>query len=447
MTTAAQALLDHAVRQSPGYEAEVFVSDTQSLAQEWSEGRPENRFFTRGGGAGIRLIQGGRVGFSYTNRTDDHAVTACIGDAVDAARFAAPDAHRALPEPLDAPAAPLDLVDPDLLNVDAFDQRSAFLETLEDRVRARDARLKKILRASYRESRHRESLASSRGVAGTTEGTVASFSLACVAEAHGETQVGYGFGAARHAEDLPLDAIVDRAVAHTLALLGGRTLPSGRYDLVLDPLVASEMLELFARVLSGEAVIKGRSFLAGKVGEAIGSERVTLIDDGRMPRGVASSLWDGEGQPTKRQVLMERGVLKGFLHDTYTARRMQAAAGGSAGRGSYKSLPGPEASNFYLEPGSTPPEALVAGVDDGIYVRGLLGLHTVDTVSGDYSLGLTGQRIEKGRLTHGVRGVTLAGTMLEFLNAVADVGSDLIWFGSVGAPTLRVHSISIGGTS
>jgi len=204
------------------------------------------------------------------------------------------------------------------------------------------------------------------------------------------------------------------------------------------------MLGLFANALRGDQVLKGKSFLAGHKGRPIGSRGVTIIDDGVLPRGLASSPFDADGAPRRRTVVVRDGVLEQFLYDAYTARKAGAQSTGNAGRG-YKGVPEPDPSNFYLRPGTAAPDSLLAETASGIYVRNVMGLHTVDTISGDFSLGIMGERIEHGRRTHGVRGVTVAGNLLELLQNVESIGSDLTFFGSIGSPTLRIKNISVGG--
>ncbi len=441
-----QRILQAAARQAAGAQHEVYLFDSESRTSEWSEGKPENEFVKKSHGAGLRIIDQGRTGFSYTNRMDEPAISDMVENALAGAVSTAADPFREVPTSPMIQGNDLDLVDA-TLSSEGFSGRAKFLKDLEADVKRRDPRFTKILRSSYREGLHREAIVNSRGVTREGEGTSVSFSLAAVAVEGSETQVGYGFQAVRHHSDLKPAWVVDRAVEHTLSLFGGRQLPSGRYHLVLDPQVSAEMLELFATVLRADQVLKGRSFLAGKVGQPIGASTLTIVDDARLRRGLASGLFDGEGLPTQRTVLVEKGTLKGFLQDSYTAKKSGAKPTGSAGRGSYKSLPDPQASNFFLEPGHATPEMILKEVGSGIYVRSLLGLHTVDTVSGEYSLGVMGQRIEKGKLTHGVRGVTIAGSMLELLNHVAAVGSDLVWSGSIGAPTLWIKDVSVGGNS
>lgn len=433
-------------RRSSKVQSEAFLVESEHRTIEWSEGRPENQVAARGHGVGLRVIEEGRLGFSYSNRLDSEGVSGLVEFALQGARVTPPDPHQVLPsKPVQPLMSALDLEDP-VIRPDSAIDRAHFLETIEAEVKRRDPRLTKVLRASYREGRGNTAIVSSQGIAHSYEGTQASVSLACVAVEGAETQVGYAFQAARHVSDLNVPWVIDQAVDGTLCLLGGKLVPSGRYDLAFDPLVGAEMIELLATALRGDQVQKGRSFLASQLGKSIGANHVTIIDDGCLRRGLGSSPVDAEGLPTQTTVVVDQGVLKGFLYDSVTARKSKTQSTGNAGRASYKGLPEPDASNFYLKPGSLTQNAILSQVSSGIFVRQVMGLHTVDTVSGDFSLGIMGQRIENGKRTHGVRGVTIAGNFLELLKNVEAVGSDLVFSGSVGASTLWIRGISVGGS-
>ncbi len=429
----------------PGAQAEAFVTEQESRSSDWSEGLPENQDIKRSQGVGVRMIIDRRLGFAHSNLLNDSALEAMVERAAAGARFTTQDEWLKVPaEVADRKITDLELVDPALTET-SWPERSAFLDSIEKTVRQRDRRLSKVLRATYREGCVTAGVQNSRGVSQYYDGTHVSFSVACVALDGGETQIGYGFQAARHFADLKRSWVIDKAVENTLALLGGRQVVSGRYDLVLDPLVAAEMLELFAVALRADQVQKGKSFLGQKQDQRVASDAIELVDDGGLLRGLGSAPVDTEGTPTQRTLLIKNGILRSFLYDSYTADKSGQKSTGNAGRGSYKGLPEPEASNFFLAPGAKSPEALLAGVDTGLYVRNVMGLHTVDTISGDYSLGISGQRIEQGRLTHAVRGVTIAGNLLDLFQNIAAVGSDLTFTGSVGSPTLHIAGVSVGG--
>ena len=438
-------LIRQSQKKVPAAQSEAFLVESEKRACEWSEGHLEHTTIAQSQGLGFRLIHEGRLGFSHTNRRELAEWNVVVDRALAASRSTAVDPFLDLP----GPAAPssektLDLWDK-TLDIAAWPARTQFLESLEAEVKKRDPRIAKVLQGSYSESLSSFAVVNSKGVEAVSTGTQVSVSIACVAVEGAETQLGYAFQAARHYADLNPTQVIDRAVAHTVSLLGGKRIPSGRYDLVLDPLVAAEMLELFASALRADFVLKGKSFLASKMGQAIGSKSLTLVDDGRRKRGLGTSAYDAEGCPTQTTVLVEKGTLKNFLYDSYAARKAKHASTGNAGRGSYKGVPEPEPSNFYLEPGTLAPEALLGKVKSGIYIRNVMGLHTVDTISGDFSLGLMGQRIENGVLTHGVRGVTMAGNLLDLLKNVEALGSDLFFFGSIGSPTVWIRDISVGG--
>lgn len=439
-------VLDAVRKRTPTIQSEAYVLSSESRTLDWSEGRPENTAACLSRGIGLRVIDKGRLGFGSTNRTDPDSLSWLCDSAVAAAASTKADPFLELPKPgLEVSEAGLELADSSLAS-GSFEARSAFLSTLEAEVKKCDKRLAKVLRASYEEGRYESAVMNSYGVCALSAGTRVSFSLACVAIEGTETQVGYGFQVVRHYADLQREWVLEKTVENTLALLGGKPVPSGRYDLLFDPFVAAEMLELLADALRADQVLKGKSFLASRVGQKVGASSLTIVDDGRLKRGLASSAYDAEGLPTQTTVLLKEGILQGFLYDSLSARKAQKQSTGNAGRASYKGLPEPETTNFYVRPGATSPESLLAGIDSGIYVHSIMGLHTVDTVSGDYSLGIMGECIEKGRRTHGVRGVTIAGNLLELLATVEAVGNDLTFSGSLGSPTLWVRGVSVGGS-
>ncbi len=438
-------LLDRVRSKSPAAQAEAFLVESEKRVCEWSEGHLEHTTVARSQGLGLRLIQDGRLGFSHTNCRELADWDVVADRALAASRSTTVDPFLDLPAPgPKVSEAELELRDPSL-DATTWSKRTVFLESLEREVKKRDKRIAKVLQGTYAEGVSAFSVVNSKGVEAMSSGTQVSLSIACVAVEGNETQMGYGFQAVRHYSDLDPSQVIERAVLNTVALLGGKRIPSGRYDLVLDPMVAAEMLELFAGALRADFVLKGKSFLASRVGQSIGSKHLTLVDDGRRRRGLGTSAYDAEGCATGKTILLEKGTLKGFLYDSYAARKAKHQSTGNAGRASYKGVPEPEPTNFYWEPGTLSAEALLGRVKNGIYIRNVMGLHTVDTISGDFSLGLMGQRVENGQLTHGVRGVTMAGNLLDILKNVEALGSDLTFFGSIGSPTVWVRDISVGG--
>jgi PmbA protein len=213
---------------------------------------------------------------------------------------------------------------------------------------------------------------------------------------------------------------------------------------VFDPETAAELMGTLFRALSGYSVFRNATFLKGRLGETVASPLLTLVDDGRRPRGLGSRPFDGEGLPTRRNVPLERGVLRHYLCDSYSARKIGARPTGSARRG-VGGGPAVGASNLFFEPGVTPPEQIVGEVEQGLYVTDLIGFG-IDLVSGDYSQGVVGQWIERGRLVHPVHEVTIAGNLKQMLLDVDAVGSDLVFRGSSASPTLRIKKMTVSGS-
>jgi PmbA protein len=207
------------------------------------------------------------------------------------------------------------------------------------------------------------------------------------------------------------------------------------------------ILGVLSSSFSADAVIKRRSLLAGKVGEKVAASIVTITDDARLPEGLASRPFDGEGVPARRIQLIAGGVLKGYLHNTYTATRTKSQSTGSAVR-SYKSVPEVGVSNLVLTPGDLSRDALLARVDNGVHVSQLSGLNTVNPVSGEFSLGLTGHWIEHGQLTRPVKELTVAGNVIALMQRVVAVADDLRFMfagGFCGSPTVLIEELTVGG--
>jgi PmbA protein len=232
-------------------------------------------------------------------------------------------------------------------------------------------------------------------------------------------------------------------------MLGATKPTTERLPVVLDPWAASSFLGVLAGSLSAEEVQKGRSLLAERVGEEVASSLLSLVDDGRLTEGPAAAPFDDEGVPTGRTALVEYGVLRGFLHNTETARREGVTSTGNARRSSYRGVPGVSPSNLFVEAGSASANDLLAQAGRAVYVQDVTGVHSgANPVSGEFSVGATGLRVDGGALGEPLREMTVASTLLDMLRAVTAVGSDLRFFpggGAIGTPTLLVGEMTVAG--
>eukprot|EP01022_Parablepharisma_sp_SALTPOND_P012283 TRINITY_DN15730_c0_g2_i1.p2 TRINITY_DN15730_c0_g2~~TRINITY_DN15730_c0_g2_i1.p2 ORF type:complete len:276 (+),score=111.24 TRINITY_DN15730_c0_g2_i1:1014-1841(+) len=266
-----------------------------------------------------------------------------------------------------------------------------------------------------------------------------------MASENGEQEMGWDSHSARFLSEIDCPALGAEAGRRAAAFLGARPVPDGRYPAVLTNEVAGQFLGILAASLQGDSLLKGRSLLAGKEGQEIVSSLVSLIDDGLYPRGLGSGSLDDEGTPMTKKALVERGVLAGFIYDRLWGARAGRQSTGNGMRGSLKGPPGVGFSNLYLEPGQAGPAELEGQMERGLVISEIMGGHTADPVSGEFSFGATGFLVENGRRTRPVKSIAIAGQVLEVFAAVAAVGSDLKFSGRTGAPSLLISHLSVSG--
>jgi PmbA protein len=434
-----------ALRPPKGWEAELYLQSERFREVGWAEKAPDDTVSGWSEGMSVRALRGGRQGFAFANEVSAASLRRLWEQAAASAEALPADRHRTLYAPKGAaPAGAPDRADPALFR-ESVGRHQSRLAALEKRLLASDKRLKKALSLSLREQAGETAVLNSRGVAVAREDGSASFSLELMGEHKGEVQTAWDFAETPRWKDLDADRVADRAARQLAAAFGAGPLPSGAWNVVFSPRVGVEFLDLLSDALCADEVQRGKSFFAGKRGRPVASPLVTLVDDGRLPGGLASAAHDDEGCPTRETVLVERGRLKEFLYDSYAARKEGRASTGNAGRPGFSGPPSPDATNFYMKPGAVTAEALLQDTGRAFVVQEVMGMHTADPVSGDFSVGAAGRRLEKGRLAGAVKGVTLAGNLVDLLKNVDAVADDLTWYGATGAPTFRVRGLSVGG--
>ena len=442
-------------RASKEEEAEVYVKSFRGARFDVSEGKLENFNTPYSSGIGLRIFSRNRVGFAYTTGSDRESIDRLVQQAKDNALNATPDEWNYLPQ-VNGYQEPNTL-----LHEYLYDEEIAKIPTrikvdkireMEEKALAYDKRIKRVVRASYGDSRYEISIFNSRGLKAGYRGTQCSCGLVAVAESKSfsgegnrEIQLGSDFAVKRGFGELHFNRLAENAARRAVSLLGARRLRSQRASVVFEPLVGSGFLGLIARGLGADFVQKKKSPFVKKRGKRIASKIVNIIDDGTLKGGVATSPFDDEAIPRKKTVLVRDGILSTFLYDSYTARRDKAESSGNAFRGSFKALPTVAFTNFFLEKGKTKRKELIASTHRGLYVMETMGMHTADPVSGDFSVGASGLWIERGRFSFPVHGVTMAGNILDLLDSIDAIGDDLEFYGSLGSPTIRISDMSISG--
>lgn len=437
--------LEARLRRLGAADYEIFAGQVSSLSVDAKEGQVEALERSDARSLAVRVLDGGRLGFAYSTDLGEEALARLAEGAVAAARQTSADPHNGFAPPPTALPEVSGLFDEEL-SVLPQEEKIERALALERAALEGDPRLKKVRRATYGESTAQVFLRNSRGVNVSRRSTLVSASVMVMAQEDGGSEMGWDFDFSRRFAGLDVEAVGRRAAKRALESLGGRPVATCACRAVLDSHVAAEMLELVSASLLAENVQKGKSMFAGKPGQHVASSLVTIVDDGLRPGGLATAPFDDEGNPRQRTVLIEAGLLKGFLYDQYSANREGRPSTGNAQRASALSPPAAQVSNLYLEPGARDLEALLAELGTGILITNVLGMHTANPVSGDFSVGASGHWVEGGAVRHPVKGVAISGNVLEVFSRVAAVGSDLRFWGPVGAPSLLVERLDVGGT-
>jgi PmbA protein len=423
---------------------EVFLRDGQSTSIEVRDGEVENAITRGERGIGVRVLRGGHVGFGYSSDLSADGIEDCVTAARDIAAVTEPDP--------DVSIATLKIESPDLgLYEPGSEGRSVMERTnvalaVERAAKNVDPRITGFRKTTYSDGAMTTIVATTADVRGSYRETYFSVGTSAVATAGEERQIGYHGEAKRQFASVDPDAVGRRSAELAVGKLGAQSFKTQTLPIVLDPYMGMALLGALVPLFSADSVIKGKSLFAGKVGGSVASEQVTIIDDARAPGALRSAPFDGEGVATTTRTLVDKGVLRGYLSSLKTAKKMEQAPTGNARRGSYATPSRIGAANFHLAPGTTAPGALVEGLDRSLRITSLLNLHTVDPISGEFSLGATGDYLEKGARKYPVQGITIAGNLTTLLSSITGVANDLT-FGSsgLGSPTFVISELSIGG--
>lgn len=422
---------------------EFFTQTTRTLTAGARDGVIETFEAATTLGTAVRVIVDGRPGFSYFFGNETEAGARAVEAAVNSARELVADEHVGFEAAADLPRV-VGLFDENLtaVPIEAKKQRAVDLEAA---ALGYDTRVKKARQAEYRESIGSVRLTNSSGLVYEDEQSVVSVSVLVMAVDGDEQEMAWDFDISRDYDGLDEAEVAARAARMAVDQLGAGSVGSGRYPVILTNQVAADFLGMLSPSFLLDNVLKGKSQLAGKEGVPLLSKALTIIDDGLYPGGLGSGPADDEGSPRGRRVMVDSGVVGGFLCDWYWGRRGGRSSTGNATRGGLTSGPVVGVSNFYVEPGQDDFDELVSGVERGLVVTEVMGLHTADPISGRFSVGACGHWIEGGRRVRPVKGIAVAGDLLELFGSVESVGSDLRFIGRHGSPSLLIGSLAVSG--
>jgi PmbA protein len=426
--------------------AESVVSEGSEFGTSVRLGEVETLKESGSRGMGVRVFVGKHTANTTTSDLSPEGVEQLVRGAIELAKITSEDPMAGIPE-----ADQLGQIDGDLglYHDDVYslsnEERIEQARRAEKAAMAVDARLTNSDGGTFDASIGRKVLANSHGFVGEYRSSYCSISAVPIAsDEQGNMQRDYWYSVARTLKRLESPEEVGRIAAErTLRRLGARKIKTQKVPLVFDRQTSVALLDHIFDSVNGDAIYRHASFLAGKLGEKIFGANVTVMDDGTIPGGFGTRPFDSEGVPTRRTTVIENGELKSYMLNTYTAKKLNLQTTGNASRG-LAGTPGIGNGNFYLQPGEKSQEEIIKGVKQGLLVTEFLGFG-VNLVTGDFSRGASGIWIENGELTYPVEEITVAGNLREMFSNLSEIGSDLIWRGSIACPTLRIEGMTIAG--
>jgi PmbA protein len=436
--------------QAGASDAEVVVREGDEFSTVVRMGQVETLKESGSRGIGLRVFAGteGELRTASTSTSDLSAagLRHLVSGAIDLARVTSQDPFAGLPDSaaFGQLSGDLDLYYDDIYSLPTVG-RIEYARRAEGAALAADTRIQNSDGGSFDAATGRKILANSRGFVGEYRRSYCSLSVVPIAQtAEGGMQRDYWYSNARTLARLETpESIGAEAARRTLRRLNPRRVPTQRVPVVFAPEIARSIVGHVFEAANGDSIYRGASFWTNQLGEKVAAAEVTVVDDGTMCGGFGTAPFDGEGLPTRRTVIIEKGVLKNYLLNTYTARKLDMQSTGNASRG-LAGNPGIAPGNLFMANGTISLGELFGSIRTGFYVTQLMGFG-VNMVTGDYSRGASGLWIENGQLTYAVEEVTIAGNLKEMLNNISALADDLEFRGSVASPTLRIDGMTIAG--
>jgi PmbA protein len=441
-TNVAQDLLARASKQG-ATAADVMVADGETLSVQVRMGAVDRLTKAREKRLGLRVFFGHRSASASTSDFSRDSLERFVQDTCALAQAVVEDPVSGLPE-----AGQLATEFPELQIHDSTklqtDEQIALALRAERAAFAADSRITNSEGGECDSSSGRIILANSHGFLGQYANSSFSLSVSPIASDAAGMQRDYWYGVNRSFAKLESPEVIGQeATRRTVRKLGARKVATSRVPVIFEPEVAGSLLSHLCSALSGYALYKGASFLIGQLGQQIAPDFVTIYDDGRMPGGLGTRPFDGEGLPTRKQAVVERGRLASYLLDTYSGKKLGLPSTGNAAR-SIGESPSAGPTNFYMVPGTTRPEEILSTVKQGLYVTDLIGFG-INMVTGDYSRGASGFWIENGELAYPVEEITIASNLKQMYSTIETIGSDLVFRGRIASPTVKIAEMMVAG--
>lgn len=423
-------------------EAEVYIKSSKKLSIEVKDQKIDALESSSSFGYSLRVIKNRGLGFSYSTNKDD--VVSVVNNAVEAAQWADRDEYLELPRVSDF--VDIDIYDPKIHLIEE-DEAIEKVRVLEKAAYGEDRRITKIRKACGTFSSADVTITNTQGICNQYSSTACTAQIMAVAEDGMDSQMGWDFSGSRFLDEVIFKDVGRNAAKRAVQLLGSRRMRTIKAHVILDNVVSAELMEIFASSLSSEYVQKGKSLLSGKIGSKIISPKISIIDNGLISGKLGSKPFDDEGVPSRMTNLIEEGVLRGYLYNTYTAKKDGVTSTGNAIRNRFSALPSVGISNLYIESalksGVIKLDELFKAMGKGLYISEAMGVHTINPISGEFSIGISGLWIENGAIDFPVKEAVITGNLLSFFEKIEAVGDDLRFYGNIGAPSLLIGPTDI----
>ena len=418
---------------------EVYMKNSSGISVEAKNGQVEALEASRDFGLALKVIKKKKMGFAFT--TDKDNIEEAISNAVQGTELTGIDEYVGIPEQI--PSDEVLIYDKRIKDIREEDIIKDSL-LLEKSTLSYDKRITKVRKAEVGVGEGHTIIVNSNGVRAAYKSSYYSAHVTALArDDSGESQMGWDYAGSRKIDDVDIESVGKRAAQRATELLGSRKISAVKVPVIISDAVAVDFLEILSASLSAEAVQKKRSFLADRTGQQVISPLIDICDDGTLPWRTGTRPVDDEGVPTKNKEIISRGVLKGYIHNTYTARKHGVVSTGNAIRRGAGSLPGVGVTNFYIRPGEMSHHDLMKSLPRGIVILSAMGVHTANPVSGDFSVGISGLWIEDGSVHYPVKEAIISGNILDMFKKVEGVGSNLVFYGSTGSPSILLGEMDI----
>jgi len=426
-------------------EAEVYLSRTKGLSIEVE--KQEIKAFEKSDdfGIGIRVMNKGKTGFSCFSGISEEIIDQSIDNALKSLAYSGEESSRKLPKNRNIAYAEYNSCQYNSDNV-SLDEKIDAAMKLEKCGLNFDKRITKTNKSSYRESKFEVIVRNTLGIDFSHEGSMCGCSVTFVAEEQGTMETGWELDSAKSIKNLDIEKTGITAAQKAVRMIGAKPVSTGNYPVILDNIVTMEFLALLSSSLCADQIQKGKSMFQNKKETQVASPIMSLEDNGFHNDAITCFGGDSEGVPVKETILIDKGFLKNYLYDTYTANKDKRESTGNGFRSSYKATPSVGISNLFVKAEKTAPfEEMISSIDKGLYVTEAMGVHTADPVTGDFSFGVEGMLIESGKIASPVRGVMMAGNVIDMIKNIEMIENKIRFIGRIGAPALRISGLAVSG--